>query len=385
MSFTTARRVIERRLQVNWDLTPIAWENVAFSPPKEVSWLSMRIEENRTDRITVNTPATHRTYGTIFIDINTPINTGTTAARDYADQLAIIYRDSQFDGITCLAASLSNGAQENGWFRVTMRIPFYWDGSYIQPLSFYLDSPEAIAVVNAMTVEPDKPRQELINTLVQSLLDAGVWDTFDVLYIFAADDTQSSLINWVNPGALSATNVGSMAFAANQGYLGANSRYLQVGNGVAWSAVGGYSSVSAHYGVWCFTDSASSTLKYEVGAQDTSSFDSNQLGCNSLANTAIGFINGGQQLNVNNGGTAVGHTEVTIKATNDRRIYKNGVLGTYNTTNSAGNVPPTAVRIGAHEGNETDRRISIFHMGTKHITAQIVAIHAAFDAYMSGL
>jgi hypothetical protein len=130
MSFNTARRDIEKRLEANWATTPIAWENVAFSPPKEGDWIHLTIFEERVDRKTVNQPATHRVFGNISIDINTPINVGTATARTHGANIATIFRDQQFNGITCREATLSNGGDVQGTFRMTLSIPFYWDGIY---------------------------------------------------------------------------------------------------------------------------------------------------------------------------------------------------------------------------------------------------------------
>ena len=58
-----------------------------------------------------------------------------------------------------------------------------------------LDS-STTALVARMTVDPGCPRKLVINNLIVSLKTAGVWAKLDVLYIFAAADQQSALLNW---------------------------------------------------------------------------------------------------------------------------------------------------------------------------------------------
>ena len=130
MSFSTARRDIENRLSDNWATTPIAWENVPFVPPNDEAWISLSIFEDDVRRITIGNPGTHRVMGIITISINIPESTGTKLARDHADSLAPIFRDKQFNGITCREAKLGNGGTKDGWYTMVLSVPFYWDGSY---------------------------------------------------------------------------------------------------------------------------------------------------------------------------------------------------------------------------------------------------------------
>lgn len=130
MSFATARRDIEKRLDSNWALTQIAYDNVPFTPPKDQSWVSLRIFEDDVRRVNIGNPGVHRVSGTISISLYAPENTGTKEIRENADLLADIFRDKQFNGITCREASLSTGILKDGWYMMILSIPFYWDGVY---------------------------------------------------------------------------------------------------------------------------------------------------------------------------------------------------------------------------------------------------------------
>lgn len=81
-----------------------------------------------------------------------------------------------------------------------------------------LDS-STVALVARMTVDPGCPRKLVINNLIVSLKTAGVWSKLDVLYLFAAHNSQAALLNWVSTSH-NATAVNSPAFTADYGFTG---------------------------------------------------------------------------------------------------------------------------------------------------------------------
>ena len=68
-------------------------------------------------------------------------------------------------------------------------------------------------------VVPDQ-RRYLIDQVVRRLKLSGVWYKLDAFYIFAAKDSISALINWVNPGTYNATLTNAPTFTADRGYTG---------------------------------------------------------------------------------------------------------------------------------------------------------------------
>jgi len=131
MSYSTARRDIEKRLQNNWATTEVAYDNVDFDEPKQSdSWIRLRVFEDSSNRINIGKKGVHRQAGTIALEIYIPRNTGTKLIQDHADALAGLFRDAQFNGITCREASLSINGDFNGWYQGTLTIPFHWDGIY---------------------------------------------------------------------------------------------------------------------------------------------------------------------------------------------------------------------------------------------------------------
>ncbi len=133
MSFATARRDIEKRMQDNFATLPVSYDNVNFTPPSSGNssgWVAFHILEEDSNRINIGLSGTHRMIGSIIAAIYVPLNTGTNSIRGYADDIAAIFRDKQFSGITCREAKVTNQGEIKEWYQLDVLIPFYWDGTY---------------------------------------------------------------------------------------------------------------------------------------------------------------------------------------------------------------------------------------------------------------
>jgi len=132
MSFSTVQRDIEARLVANWGTTRIDINpNVDFPVPSEQeSFIKLRVFNESTNRVNVGMPGYHRTRGTIIIQIFTPLNSGNRTALSYGDTLGDLFRDKQFNGITCREAHVEDIGEFNGRWQTNLVVPFYWDGKY---------------------------------------------------------------------------------------------------------------------------------------------------------------------------------------------------------------------------------------------------------------
>lgn len=112
-----------------------------------------------------------------------------------------------------------------------------------------LDS-STTALVARMTVDPGCPRKVVINNLIVSLKTAGVWAKLDVLYLFAAHDSQAALLNWVST-SYNASTVNSPAFTTDRGFQGnGSSSYLSSNFNPATASSPKFIQNSAHVSVW---------------------------------------------------------------------------------------------------------------------------------------
>jgi hypothetical protein len=243
--------------------------------------------------------------------------------------------------------------------------------------------PEALALFTAMTGTPTDARKGLINSTISSLKSAGLWAKIDRFFALAAHDAQASLLEWKSPGtANNAVVFNGMVFTTDQGYQGANSKYLEVGNpGVTWPNLETYALNSAHMGTWCFNDTAANANAVEWGS---SSFSTQYVKAYTAVNTATGAINNGFTAFNGTVTGSSGHTVVSHFALGDRKIFKDGVdLG--GSASTSGAVLTSRLRIGANGNAETDRIVSMAHVGSGLSPANVAALYPIMAAYMAGL
>lgn len=86
---------------------------------------------------------------------------------------------------------------------------------------------------------PSSAVQDDQNQLVADLKTAGIWDSLDVLYVFAGDgDRDFALINWVDTSQFNGVINGTVTFTANEGVKGNGTNgYINTGYSLANDAV----------------------------------------------------------------------------------------------------------------------------------------------------
>jgi hypothetical protein len=86
----------------------------------------------------------------------------------------------------------------------------------------------AVSFFQRLATQPTAARKALYNALISSLVSAGVWSKLDALYVLAAADQATALTNLVQ-ASYGATAANAPAFTADQGYVGANTKYIDTG------------------------------------------------------------------------------------------------------------------------------------------------------------
>jgi hypothetical protein len=202
---------------------------------------------------------------------------------------------------------------------------------------------QSCAIFAAFNTPPTTAYKVAINNLVAALLanPANVWGKMDYLYVMAAADAQSALINWKNPGTATLTNVNSASFTANEGYNSDGSTsYLSAG--VGFTSGGQLSQNSAALGGWLigtastnsfvpgqqnagvytlFGDSAGMGARLSTSATDTSA-TAGQTGYLTASRTAAAvdtlYVNGAPVATPNStstGSTGSGNIQILASAT----------------------------------------------------------------------
>lgn len=107
----------------------------------------------------------------------------------------------------------------------------------------------------ARTTGLDATHTDAYTDLICGLVDDGIWNKFDVLYVFATQDSTTALLNLVS-ASFNGTANGSPTFTADSGFLGVESSsavYINTGFNPT-SGSPNYTQNSAHISEWNLTD-----------------------------------------------------------------------------------------------------------------------------------
>lgn len=126
-------------------------------------------------------------------------------------------------------------------------------------------TPAANVLFAAMTTPPTQARKILINNLIVSLQNAGVWTLLDALYLLAAADSQAATLNWVAPATFTLTPTGSPTFTTDRGFTG-NGSTAYLDTAYTPSTAGkGMTLNDGHIAGWSLSNLAAATTNRLVG------------------------------------------------------------------------------------------------------------------------
>lgn len=138
MSNSAENIAIENLFKVGWgSTTGVKYDNVPFTVPT-TAWVSIEVWNGQSQKASLGSGAQlRRSTGTVFVNIYTPLNKGSKAARDYADLVIPIFRDKQVSGITFEEPDVRrvgeqyfsiNGVQSTTqWYQLVVSIPYFHD------------------------------------------------------------------------------------------------------------------------------------------------------------------------------------------------------------------------------------------------------------------
>ena len=138
MATSAINIAIENLFTTGWgSTTAVKYDNAPFTVPA-VSWVSIECWDGVSGKKSLGTgPQLRRSTGTAFVNIYTPLNKGSKAARDLADAVQVIFRDKQVSGITFEEADVRrigeqyfsiNGVQSTTqWYQMVVAIPYFHD------------------------------------------------------------------------------------------------------------------------------------------------------------------------------------------------------------------------------------------------------------------
>lgn len=249
-------------------------------------------------------------------------------------------------------------------------------------------SPEAAAVIAAMSPTPDATRQGVIDDLVVALLDGAIsgsdiWAKLDRLWVLAADSDGSAggtngRINWIAPGTDDLSETGTPVWTEDRGYTGVGVTANYLSSATNLSALTNFTQDSAVAAIFVVADA--------VAADTNSMAASNGTGAFSLwPRQSSGYfrsrINQGSNFDATNGSNDLGLFTATRRNSTDLESYRNATsLGTASIASIVRpNFPAVVCGNGA---TGSDQQIGLALLGSQLSDDEVTDLYNAVNAYM---
>lgn len=224
-------------------------------------------------------------------------------------------------------------------------------------------------------------RRAEVDTLIAGMKSAGVWTKLDRLWLLAAENTQSALVDLVARDLASA--VGAPTFTTDVGYTFASGKYIDTNYNPTSDAIN-YTQNSASAGAWCnsvdTTNYASLFGAYTTGG-DQCNILSAVTAWQSYANDSSGAYYGD---------IATGMVHWSRTASNAHKIFRNGGTGVSSAVTTGGLVNCN-VFIGARNNNggggdcTSTNQISAAVFGGALSDAEVGSFYTVLRAYMTAV
>lgn len=238
-------------------------------------------------------------------------------------------------------------------------------------------------VYDSFTTKPSSSVAAAQNTMVESLVNDGLWAKLDVFYLLAQESNGDgeALKNWILPGTNDATLVNAPAFVSLEGFTGDGSTSYINTNYNPDSDATNYVLDSASIGVYSRTDVDENSLA--IGVQDAA----NKLSYMQLRNsnaclTRINATSGGTVVNADSSGMFVGNR---VNSTTQTTYRNSSTLG--DITRSSDTIPDadfflSALNINGSPGSFSTQQLSIAYCGAGLTPTNITDLTNTVEVYM---
>jgi len=127
MGHAAVRASVESYLSAAWTDTPIAYDNVTFTPPEDGRYVVASLEPGESRTAALGTPVTIRTEGRIVIDCRVPKGVGSAGALAMADQIAALFRYVAVGAARTRAPSIRLDGAAAEHFSAVVSVPYWFD------------------------------------------------------------------------------------------------------------------------------------------------------------------------------------------------------------------------------------------------------------------
>lgn len=125
MSTQACVEAVETRLQTNWVTTDIAWPNVDYKPTGS-AYVRCNVFGSWADNGILGTNL-KRYRGVIRISVFVPRGDGLVTAQTYADTIAAIFNNQDFDDVVCHVGRQEQGPGNEAYSQIDLLIPYRFE------------------------------------------------------------------------------------------------------------------------------------------------------------------------------------------------------------------------------------------------------------------
>jgi len=130
--FVTAANTIRSLFAAGFTAYPVAWENVAFDPPRDGSgaalpFVRFSMLEGDASAVSIGEKITYRHPGVVKINIFVPTQAGDASARAIGDLVAAVFRGVGSNGVRFFSASYRSNGISGAYWQATVTVRFEHD------------------------------------------------------------------------------------------------------------------------------------------------------------------------------------------------------------------------------------------------------------------
>ena len=237
-----------------------------------------------------------------------------------------------------------------------------------------LGNSETMALLARMTTQPSMQRRIAIDNLIGRLKTAGVWAKLDALYVLAAHEVGTAVLNWVSTN-YNLTSGTPPTFTANL-YVQGNgtTQFYDTQFNPTTAVSPKYVQDSAHIGAWQVNTVTSAVMGHTGATLIPGTGPTYRL------NGAVGITG--------SGAAGAGYVTAVRGSASSLIGYYNGVENINSGSNTSA-APSNETFYICARNQTTDSfsqgRLTIVHFGQSLTAGEVAAAYSAFNLYLAGI
>ena len=237
---------------------------------------------------------------------------------------------------------------------------------------------ETIAYLDEMDTLPSVAQQGLINDFVIELKDAGIFGSFDCLYLLMMHADQPSRVNLANPGTDTLVKNGSPTFSANSHWVGGSSAYLKTTTTA--DNFTQFTQDDACMGIWCNNSINENIDSVGYQTNDTEIRPYSGGYCYQMLNGSYSFAEAARSQS-----NSIGLSMITRVSSSAGAHYRDGTKQGASYSNTSGAPPASVFKIcGGILGTST-AQLSFACIGASLSDTEASDLYDAVDNYRTGV